>query len=68
VYYQVVQVLRAIVHGETVPVTGEDGLAVVKAIEACYRLATPLRLPWLTESEQARADTRHWRRQQCAVA
>jgi predicted dehydrogenase len=67
VYYQLVQVLRAVVHGEAVPVTGEEGLAVMKAIQACYRLATPLRLSWLTEAEQARMEDRHWSRQRCAV-
>lgn len=63
VYYQIVQSLRAAVHGEPVPVTGEDGLAIVLAIDACYRQATPLRLPWLTQAEQAQADARHWSRQ-----
>ena len=63
-YYQLVQVLRAVVHGEPVPVTGEDGLAIVQTIDACYRQATPLRLSWLTEAEQARADTLHWSRPQ----
>ncbi len=62
VYYQIVQSLRAVVHGEPVPVTGEDGLAIVHAIDACYRQATPLRLAWLTEAEQAQADSRHWSR------
>jgi predicted dehydrogenase len=68
VYYQLVQVLRSIVHGASPPVTGEEGLAVVKAIAACYRLATPLRLPWLTEAEQGQADSRHWRQQSCVTA
>ena len=63
VYYQIVQSLRAVVHGEPVPVTGEDGLAIVHAIDACYRQATSLQLPWLTKAEQAQADTRHWSRQ-----
>ncbi len=63
VYYQLVQSLRAVVHGEPVPVTGEDGLAVMQAIDACYRQATPLRLSWLTEAEQTQADARHWSRQ-----
>jgi predicted dehydrogenase len=67
VYYQIVQALRAGMLGEPVPVTGEEGLMVMKAIQACYRMATPLRLSWLTEAEQARADALHWR-QQCAVA
>jgi predicted dehydrogenase len=64
VYYQIVQSLRAVVHGGPVPVTGEDGLAIVHVIDACYRQATPLRLAWLTEAEQAQADSRHWSRQQ----
>lgn len=66
VYYQVVQVLRASVLGEAPPVTGEEGVMVMKAIEACYRMATSLRLAWLSEAEQTQADTLHWRRQ-CAV-
>jgi predicted dehydrogenase len=67
VYHQVVQVLRAAVHGEAPPVTGEEGATIMKAIEACYRMATPLRLAWLSDAEQAQADTVHWR-QQCAAA
>ena len=67
VYYQIVQVLRSVVHGAAAPVTGEQGLAVVKAIQACYRLATPLRLDWLAEAEQAQTDTRHWSRSRCAA-
>jgi predicted dehydrogenase len=67
VYYQIVQVLRAAVHGEAPPVTGEEGLMIMKAIEACYRMATPLRLTWLNDAEQAQADALHWR-QQCAAA
>ncbi len=63
VYYQIVQVLRALTHGEAVPVTGEQGLAVVRAVQACYGKATPLRLSWLAEAEQARADALHWSRQ-----
>lgn len=61
-YYQLVQALREVVHGERVPATGEDGLLVVRAIETCYRQATPLRLPWLTAAEQAESDARHWSR------
>jgi predicted dehydrogenase len=67
VYHQVVQVLRAAVHGEAPPVTGEEGVMIMRAIEACYRMATPLRLTWLTDAEQAQADSVHWR-QQCAAA
>ena len=67
VYYQIVQALRAVVHGEPVPVTGEDGLTIMQAIDACYRQATPLRLSWLTEAEQAQVNSRHWSRQRCVA-
>jgi predicted dehydrogenase len=59
-YFQLVQILRAVLHGEPVPATGEQGLAIVQAIETCYRRATPLRLPWLDATEQAASDARHW--------
>jgi predicted dehydrogenase len=67
-YYQLVQVLRGVANGEPVPVTGEDALPVVRAIETCYEQATPLRLPWLTPAEQAELDARHWSRSRCAAA
>lgn len=67
-YYQLVQALRAAVHGEPVPVAGEQGLAVMRAIHACYRQATPLRRSWLTQAEQAQADARHWSRERCLAA
>jgi hypothetical protein len=66
--YQLVQVLRAAEQKEPVPVTGDEGLAVMRAIDACYRQATPLRMPWLTAAEQAQADNRHWSRQRCVAA
>ena len=62
IYYQLVQVLRAVRYGEPVPVDGEQGLTAVRAMDACYLQATPLRLPWLTAAEQSRADDRHWSR------
>src|SRR4029077_14484227 len=65
IYYQLVSVLRAIVQGEPVPLPGENALATVRAIDACYRQATPLRLPWLSEAEQADADLRHWKAARC---
>jgi predicted dehydrogenase len=68
IHYQLVQVLRAAVHGEPVAVTGDEGIAVMRAIDACYRQATPLRMPWLTAAEQAQANSRHWSRQRCAAA
>jgi len=68
IYYQLVQVLRAIVHGEPVPVSGEQGLGIVSAIDSCYERASSLRIPWLTAMEQAEADARHWRARRCVAA
>ena len=68
IYYQLVQVLRAAVHGEPVPVDGEKGLAVIRTIESFYERATPLRLPWLTAAEQSEADVHHWSQQRWAAA
>src|SRR6266851_4133896 len=65
---QLVQVLRAIALGEDPPARGEDGLATVAAIAACYAKATPLRLPWLDAAEQARRAERHWTRERWAAA
>jgi predicted dehydrogenase len=62
IYYQLVQVLRAVRYGEPVPVDGEQGLTAVRAIDTCYVQAAPLRLPWLTAAEQSSADDRHWSR------
>jgi predicted dehydrogenase len=66
-YLQLVQTLRAVAHRELVPVTGEQGLAIVRATEECYRQATSLRLPWLTAPEQAAANARHWSRRWAAA-
>jgi predicted dehydrogenase len=68
IYYQLVQVLRAVRYGEPVPVDGEQGLSAVRAIDTCYRQAAPLCLPWLEAAEQARADERHWSRQRWLAA
>jgi hypothetical protein len=51
-----------------VPVDGEQGLIAVRAIDACYGTAEPLRLPWLAPGEQAVADGRHWSRRRWLAA
>jgi len=68
VYHQLVQVLRAVTHGEDVPVDGERGLAVIRAIDSCYERATSFELPWLDAAERSQADARHWTRRRCAAA
>ena len=67
IYYQLVQVLRAVRYGEPVPVDGEQGLAAVRAVDTCYRDAASLRLPWLAVEEQRVADERHWSRRWLAA-
>jgi UDP-N-acetyl-2-amino-2-deoxyglucuronate dehydrogenase len=61
IYYEIVQVLRAALHNEAVPASGEDGLAVVRMVAACFGQARSLHLPWLEPSEQTRMDARHWK-------
>jgi len=68
IYYQIVAVLRAIVHGESVPADGLDGLATARSIEACYARPQPLCLPWLTDAEQTRMDLRHHGRERWTAA
>ena len=68
IYHQVVQVMRAALYGEPVPASGEEGLAAVRAIEACYRQATALGQPWLAASESAEAESRHWNGERWAAA
>ena len=68
IYHQVVQVMRAVRYGEPVPASGEEGLTAVRAIEACYRQATALRLPWLGAHESAEAEARHWNGERWAAA
>jgi predicted dehydrogenase len=67
IYHEVVQALRAVVHGESVPAGGEEGLTAVRAIDACYQRVVPLDHPWLTPVEQADAEQRHWSQQRWAA-
>lgn len=60
VSFQLVQVLRAVAHGDPVPVDGGQALLTVRAIDDCYRRARPLALPWLSTGEQAAASALHW--------
>jgi predicted dehydrogenase len=58
--YQLIQMLRALVHGEPVPVCGEEGLATLQLIGTAYEQAASLRQPWLPAAEQQLATRRHW--------
>ena len=59
--FQLIQVLRAILHGESVPVSGSDGLIVLKSIERAYEIATPMAQNWLPPAEQDFARRNHWK-------
>jgi predicted dehydrogenase len=58
---QVLHAVRAILHGEPLPVPVEDGLRTLTLIEAAYRDARPLSQPWLSADEQQLQAERHWR-------
>jgi predicted dehydrogenase len=58
--FQVIQMLRAISLGESVPVTGEEGLETLALVGAAYARAEPLVQPWLPPEEQELARRRHW--------
>jgi predicted dehydrogenase len=57
---QLVQVLRAVAHGDPVPVDGDQALLTIRAITDCYRQARALPQPWLSAAERVAADALHW--------
>ncbi|MBW2049913.1 MAG: Gfo/Idh/MocA family oxidoreductase [Deltaproteobacteria bacterium] len=64
IYYQLVQVLRAIRLEEPIPVTGEEGSRVISAISECYKLAQPFDMPWLSNKEAETYKRLFWRNTQ----
>ncbi|MCZ0728604.1 Gfo/Idh/MocA family protein [Mycolicibacterium iranicum] len=58
---EVVAMLRSIVYGEPLPVTGSQAASVQAAIDAAYDNAEPLDCPWLPEDEQRAARAKHWK-------
>lgn len=62
VYYQIVQILRAIRFGENVPVTGEQNIEVISAIDECNKIASPIVMDWLAQSQSETNTSLHWRR------
>lgn len=61
IYLQLVQYLRAIVHGMAIPVSAESAMKTLMLIEEAYRSATWLEQDWLPENEQMEARKAHWR-------
>ena len=64
IYYQLVQVLRAIRLHEPLPVAGKDGARVISTISDCYRVADPFDMPWLSQKQAETYRRLHWRRAQ----
>ncbi len=60
VYFQVVQVLRAIRLGESVPVPGEQARETIDFIGSCYRSASALEMGWLSKEEMDLYRQYHW--------
>jgi predicted dehydrogenase len=61
IYYQLVQMLRAIELNEKVSVTGEEATEVISAISECYGIAKPLDMPWLPDEQNKTYRQLHWR-------
>jgi hypothetical protein len=55
--------LRALLLGTAVPVSGEEGLETLALVDAAYSRAEPLEQPWLPAVEQTLARKRHWHSQ-----
>jgi len=60
IYLQIIQLIRAIKFGESVPTTGEEGKAVISLIEKCYEIAKPIDMEWLPQNQQEQYKTKHW--------
>jgi predicted dehydrogenase len=61
--FQLIQMLRALLLGTAVPVSGEEGLETLALVDAAYSRAEPLEQPWLPAVEQTLARQRHWHAQ-----
>lgn len=53
--------LRAMLHGEPVPVDPAGALLVARQIESAYRIMEPLPPPWLSPVARAENVRRHWK-------
>ncbi len=58
---ELIAMLRCILFGEALPVTGVQAARVQAAIEEAYERAEPLGCPWLPEDEQIAARAKHWK-------
>lgn len=58
---QLLQVLRAILYSEPLPVSGQEALVSMRALQQCRAVAVPLEQEWLEETERAAFRQAHWR-------
>jgi predicted dehydrogenase len=61
VYLHLCRFLASIDKDEKPGIDGEDGLAVISAIESCYRMAGPLDMNWLPPAQNDSFKKLHWR-------
>lgn len=59
--FQLISVLRSVIHGEVPMASSEDGVSALRIIYAAYEMAQPLEQPWLGKEEQIRRKRQHWR-------
>ena len=62
VYLQWVAFVRAVQHGERVPVDGNAAVIPISQIEEAYRIASPLPQKWLSPEEQVVLVQSHWKK------
>lgn len=62
-YFQIVQMVRAIKLGESVPASGEEGKEVISLIEHCYKIAKPIDMTWLPPPQNETYKELHWKRE-----
>ena len=58
---QLTQMLRAILHGDPVPVDGEAAIQTLELISKAYNSATWLDQTWIPSEEKAVSRMKHWR-------
>jgi 2-alkyl-3-oxoalkanoate reductase len=58
--FQLIAMLRSILHGEPLVATGQDGISALQLIHRAYAIAQPLAQPWLSPEEQAARAQDHW--------
>jgi predicted dehydrogenase len=65
-HFQIVQMIRAIELGESIPATGKQGAQVISIIEECYRIARSIDMAWLPPIQNDTYKGLHWRNKKWA--